>query len=172
MYWRPWRWGREGWLGAWIGAILTGALTIAGRLLDQPTVVVVGLTSIPFGVLVGGRFGPRITAGASRIQLGLRAGLVACLLAAASWLLFTLAASFFQPAVAVPNRLVYLLYAALVIPGSVAIVGLPFALPLGVAGAVLVRAVGDHRRAGIAGMAVASVVVVLAGIATWPLTGG
>ena len=161
MYWRPWRWGTAGWLGAWLGAILSAGLSLAGRLLDQPTVIVVGLTAIPFGLIVGGRYGAAIVAGGFRIGLGLRAGLIACLLAAGSWALFTIVASFVQPADAVPDRLVYLLYAALVIPGSVAIVGLPFSLPLGVAGAVLLRAVGDHRRAGSAMMVIASVVIVV-----------
>ena len=166
MYWRPWRWGAGGWLGAWLGAVLSGVLALAGRLLDQPTVLVVGLFGIPFGLIVGGRYGAAIVAGESRIALGLRAGLVACLLAAGSWLVITLVASFFQPADAVPDRLVYLLYTGLVIPGSVAIVGLPFALPLGVAGAVLLRAIGEHRRAGSAALAIVSVGIVVTAVAT------
>ena len=128
----------------------------------------VGLFAIPFGLVVGGRYGAAIVAGGSRIGLGLRAGLVACLLASGSWLLVTFVASFFQPADAVPDRLVALLYAALVIPGSVAIVGLPFALPLGVAGAVLLRAIGGHRRAGSAALAIVVVVMVATALATRP----
>lgn len=79
-----------------------------------------------------------------------------------------LVASFFQPADAVPDRLIYLLYVALVIPGSVAIVGLPFALPLGVAGAVLLRAVAGQRQPGVLALAIGSAVIVLGALATWP----
>ncbi|HEX5824487.1 MAG TPA: hypothetical protein VFY18_08530 [Candidatus Limnocylindrales bacterium] len=161
MYWQPWRWPADGWLGAWIGAVLAGALAAAGRWLGAPTVVVVGLVGVPVGALVGGRYGPAIAAGGSRIQFGLRAGLVACLVAAGAWLAFTMVASLFQPADAVPNRLIYLLYVALVIPGSVGIVGLPFALPIGVLGAVAIREVRRRGRLGVAALGAATVVLLV-----------
>jgi hypothetical protein len=157
MYWRPWRWNADGWIGAWLGAVLAGALADAGWWLDQPTLIVVGLVGVPVGALVGGRYAQAIVAGGSRIGLGLRAGLVACLVAAGTWLLFTAVASLFQPADAVPNRLVYLLYVVLVIPGSVGIVGLPFALPIGVLGAALIREIRRQGRFGLVALGVATI---------------
>jgi hypothetical protein len=157
MYWRPWRWNSDGWIGAWLGAVLAGALADVGWWIHAPTVVVVGLVGVPVGALVGGRYAPAIVTDGSRVQLGLRAGLVACLVAAGAWLLFTLVASLFQPADAVPNRLVYLLYVVLVIPGSVGIVGLPFALPIGLVGAVAIREIGRRGRSGVVALGVATI---------------
>jgi hypothetical protein len=157
MYWRPWRWNVDGWIGAWLGAVLAGALADAGWWIHQPTAVVVGLVGVPVGALVGGRYAQAIVAGGSRIGLGLRAGLVACLVAAGAWLLFSVVASLFQPAGAVPNRLVYLLYVVLVIPGVVGMVGMPFALPIGVLGAVLIREIHGKGGLGVAALGVTTI---------------
>jgi hypothetical protein len=152
MYWRPWCWNVDGWYGAWLGAALTGALSGATYWLREPLASFVLLVGVAIGAFIGGAFGQRVVMADSPIGIGLRAGVAATVVAAVVWYIgLGLGTLIFQPD-PIGARLSFLAAYAILIPLYSVLIGLPVALPIGVASAAILRAIRRHRRAGTAGL--------------------
>jgi hypothetical protein len=146
MYWRPWRWNGNDWHGAWLGAAIPGL--VVGLLLATGSgfVALVFAPAIPIGGWVGGRFGSRIVAADSAIGVGLRAGAVATALGAAIWAIVEVVGTLLTQPIPVLDRLVQAGFILVLVGLYAVVLGLPVALPVGVGGAALLRAVQPHPR--------------------------
>lgn len=164
MYWRPWRWTAEQWLGAWVAAVVAASIAEIGFAINAPLMTVVGLSGLLVAWIVAGRFAGRVLAGRSFAVEGLRVGLRTGLLTLALW---TVAAS--VPTLALnpeplDARLGQVALAAFGVPVYGSIFGLPFALVGGIAGALVLRTVRRFGDTGIIGLAIVSVGLATGGV--------
>jgi hypothetical protein len=152
MYWRPWRWTIDGWYGAWLGAALPGILAATTYWLHEPLAGFVLLVGVAIGAFIGGAFGQRVVMADSPIGIGLGAGVAATVVAAVVWYIgLGLGTLIFQPD-PIGARLSFLAVYLILIPLYSVAIGLPIALPIGVASSAILRAICRHRRAGTAGL--------------------
>lgn len=146
MYWRPWRWTADDWLGSWLGSAIPGV--IVGLLLATGSgfLALVFAPAIPIGGWVGGRFGSRIVAAESAIHVGLRAGGVATALGAAIWAIVEVVGTLLLQPIPVADRLLQAGFIVILVALYSVFLGLPVALPVAVGGAALLRALRPHPR--------------------------
>jgi hypothetical protein len=165
MLWRPWQWTADGWFGAWLGGALPGLLAGAAYWMREPLASLVMSSGVPIGAFVGGASGARVVAARSSIAVGLRAGVAATVVAGVVWYVgLALGTLIFQPD-PLGARLVSLGSYLVLIALYCVMIGLPIALPVGVAAAALLRTICRHRRAGARAMVVVSVIALALGAA-------
>jgi hypothetical protein len=158
MYWRPWRWTLDGWYGAWLGAVFPAVLAEVTYWLHEPLASLVLLIGVAIGAFIGGAFGERVVAAESSIRVGLRAGVAATVVAGAAWYVgLGLGTLIFQPD-PIGARLGFLAFYLVLIPLYSLMIGLPIALPIGVASAAILRTIRRHRRAGTAALVVCTAI--------------
>ncbi len=157
MYWMAWRWSSVQWLGAWVAAAVCGVIAEIGFGLNAPLMTVAGLSGLPLGVLVAGRFAPEALAARSAVVIGLRIGLHAGIVTLlALFLGLAVGTLVLRTDVSFADRVVQVGLAAVGVPVYGAVFGLPFALLGGVVGALALRTVRARGRVGTRGLVVAS----------------
>ena len=131
----------------------------------EPLASLVLLVGVAIGAFIGGAFGQRVVTAESPIHIGLRAGLAATMVAAVVWYIgLGLGTLLFQPD-PIGARLGFLAFYLILIPLYSVMIGLPIALPIGVASAAILRIIRRHRLAGSIGLIACTVVASALGAA-------
>jgi hypothetical protein len=157
MYWQPWRWSRDEWLGAWLGVtiptLLVGALLIAGSRFEA----LAFSPAIALGGWVGGFLCRRVIEADSSVRIGLRAGLVATAAGAVVWAMVETIGTIVTVHGPFLERLTQAAFIAILVALYSVFFGLPVALPIGVLGSAVLRSFARHRRTAHSALSVASV---------------
>ncbi len=163
MYWRPWRWTGDGWLGAGLAAALTGLTVVTSLWLEAPFVAFVAAVGVPIGAIVGGWAGSDVVRSKHPFRLAIRTAAQATLFVVTLLMALAIVAPFTRPLDDGPGPLVDVVFGLVIGPVYVLVFGFPAALTVAVVAVAIRRAFGARRRHLAAVLGVTLAVVAIAG---------
>lgn len=146
MYWSPWRWTIDGWLGAGLAVALAGATAVVSFWLEAPFVAFIATVGAVVGAIVGGRAGAAVVTSDHPLRLAVRAAAQATLIVMAFLAIVALLAPFGRSPDNTANPLVEILLGLVIGPLYVLIFGLPAAIAVAIPAVAIRRAFGGRRR--------------------------
>lgn len=167
MYWRPWRWTMDAWLGAGLAVALTGLTVVVSFWLEAPFVAFVAGVGAPIGAIVGGRSGADVVRSEHPIGVAIRTAARATLIVVTLLMVVAVVAPFARAPADEANPIVEIVFGLVIAPLYVLVFGFPAALAVAVVAVAIRRAFGARRRQL---AAVLGVVLVVVGVSGGALT--
>lgn len=163
MYWRPWHWTNDAWLGAGLAVALTGLTVVASLWLEAPFVAFVAAVGVPVGAIVGGRSGSDVVESGHPFGLAIRTAAQATLIVVTLVMIVAVVAPFARAPVDGANPIIEVVFGLVISPIYVLVFGFPAALAVAVAAVAIRRLFGARRRQLAAVLGVALVAIGIAG---------
>lgn len=146
MYWRPWRWTSDAWLGAGLAVALTGVTIVASLWLEAPFVAFVAAVGLPVGAIVGGWSGADVMRSEHPLRLAIRTAAQATVIVVTLLVIVAVVAPFSRATADGANPVVEVVFGLVIGPLYVLVFGFPAALAVAVAAVAIRRVFGARRR--------------------------